>query len=69
MFPKGSNSYAAIFNSAKSSVPCGNSSEVSLKGFAQLGSQVNYLYLVILKKKLRQFLSHFFSKYLGLIKH
>ena len=40
MFPKGSNSYTAIFNSAKSSVPCGNSSEVSLKGFAQLGSQV-----------------------------
>ena len=68
MFPKGSNSYAAIFNSAKSSVPCGNSSEVSLKGFAQLGSQVNYLFNNF-EKKLSQFLNHFFSKYLGLIKH
>ena len=50
MFPKGSNSYTAIFNSAKSSVPCGNSSEVSLKGFAQLGSQVNYLFSNFEKK-------------------
>ena len=50
MFPKGSNSYTAIFNSAKSSVPCGNSSEVSLKGFAQLGSQVLNLPIQLEKK-------------------
>jgi hypothetical protein len=40
IWPRGADSYWAVFNSANSSTACGNLSEVALKGSAELGSQV-----------------------------
>ena len=40
--PKVSNHYNAIFNTASSKSPCGNSSKVALKGSAKLSPKGNF---------------------------